>query len=136
MNQAADALSRLATAGVKETELEDEILVILVGRTRNHVQKKPTLPRRAQKKKPPRNNSDQHDAGLHKIAELIIALSEEMFCEKPCQLAEVTGSSFIYRKQNPCKKIIYRWVDTKACDHVIGSMTTSKDTPFNSSRTS
>lgn len=85
VHQAADAENRLLSAGVDNTELEDEIPVIVVTRMKNRADKKESVvPGRIQKKKLLSKNPDEYHAELPTLPDFIIALSKDAFCEQFC----------------------------------------------------
>lgn len=97
-HQAAHALSRLPNAGVDKSVLQDEVPVMVMIRTESYDQKKSALPRRAQNRRSPSKNADDHYEGLPTLSKLIIAQFKDMFCKQSRQLVGLAGNELSFDK--------------------------------------
>lgn len=78
-HQADDALSKLSTSGLENTELEDKGGVIEVDQTKNHHKRNYIVRSHAQMKNLLPKSADKHYVELPTFSELSIAQSENVF---------------------------------------------------------
>lgn len=97
-HQTADEPSRLPSVEVYNSILQDETIVMVVARTKNHDQKKYAVSFWAQKKESPPTNKEGHHAELRTLSALVITQSKNMFCEQSPQMGGLPDSSFTFKK--------------------------------------
>lgn len=93
-HQEADALPRLLTTEVDNTELEDEISVMMLTGMKSHNENKSAVPNRTEKKKVTIKNRQESVTELPTISEFFIALSRTAFCKQSRHLVGTPGSAF------------------------------------------